>query len=172
MPDVVTKAVRSRMMAGIRGKHTKPELLIRRGLFARGYRFRLHGSGLPGKPDLVLRKHSAVILVHGCFWHRHRCALFKWPSSNVDFWRTKLTRNVTVGDASVRALRAEGWRVLVVWECALKGPERKDLAEVIDAVCAWLESDLQESEIAGRAGGAPNQRAVTGKGLRPRAAEK
>ena len=93
MADVVDRKTRSRMMSGIRGKNTRPELLIRKGLHARGFRFRLHDKRLPGKPDLVLPKYSAVIFVHGCFWHGHDCHLFKWPQSRREFWRKKITRN-------------------------------------------------------------------------------
>lgn len=93
MADTVPPDVRSRMMAGIKAKDTKPELIIRRGLHAMGFRFRLHAKGLPGKPDLVLRKYRAVIFVNGCFWHGHECVLFKWPKSRADFWREKINRN-------------------------------------------------------------------------------
>src|SRR5262245_6595907 len=99
MADVVSPEVRSRMMSGIRGKNTKPEMVLRRGLHAEGFRFRLHGPALPGRPDLVFPKWSAVIFVHGCFWHRHNCRLFKWPSTKSRFWRAKLTGNVSRDEA-------------------------------------------------------------------------
>ena len=150
MADVVTPAVRSRMMAGIRGKNTRPELLIRRELFARGYRYRLHVASLPGKPDLVFPKLRAVILVHGCFWHRHSCTLFKWPSTNVSFWRTKILRNCSVDRRSLRQLKIADWRVLTIWECALKGPGRLRIEIVIDKVVRWLLSHASTGEIQGR----------------------
>mgnify|MGYP001813680444 FL=1 len=121
MADVVDRKTRSRMMSGIRGKNTRPELLIRKGLHARGFRFRLHDKRLPGKPDLVLPKYSAVIFVHGCFWHGHDCHLFKWPQSRREFWRKKITRNKVKDAESYVSLKKEGWYILTIWECALKG---------------------------------------------------
>ena len=93
MTDVVDRETRSRMMAGIRGKDTKPELTIRKAIHARGFRYRIHDRRLPGKPDMVFPRYRAVILVNGCFWHGHNCHLFKWPSTRVDFWKTKIERN-------------------------------------------------------------------------------
>jgi DNA mismatch endonuclease, patch repair protein len=93
MADIVPKAKRSEMMAGIRGKNTRPEMLVRRALHAHGYRFRLHRKDLPGKPDIVLPKYRAVIFVHGCFWHGHDCHLFKWPKTREDFWIQKIKNN-------------------------------------------------------------------------------
>ena len=110
MADVVSAEVRSRMMAGIRGKNTKPEMIIRRGLHARGFRYLLHDKRLPGKPDLVLPKHRAVIFVNGCFWHGHDCPLFKWPKTRKGFWRTKIARNRENDESAVIALRRSGWR--------------------------------------------------------------
>src|SRR4051812_22955527 len=93
MPDIISKAKRSEMMAGIRGKNTKPEILIRGVLHKAGFRFRLHAKHLPGKPDLVLAKYHAAILVNGCFWHGHDCHLFRWPSTKKEFWRAKILKN-------------------------------------------------------------------------------
>jgi DNA mismatch endonuclease (patch repair protein) len=149
LPDIVDKTTRSRMMSGIRGKNTKPELLIRQGLFARGFRYRLHSSAVRGKPDIVLRKYCAVIFVHGCFWHGHHCHLFKLPSSRTPFWLEKISRN-RARDQMVRGqLRASGWRQLVIWECALRGKTRLDLDVAMARVEAWLRGDVPESEIAG-----------------------
>lgn len=140
-------------MSGIRGKDTAPEMLIRRGLHARGFRFRLHRKDLPGKPDLVLPGHGAVIFVHGCFWHRHDCHLFKWPGTRVEFWREKIGRNVT-RDAAVKAdLAARGWRVLTIWECALKGRTRRPVDEVLGEAAAWLRSEARHGEVRGQADG-------------------
>ena len=150
MADVVSPAVRSRMMAGIRSKNTRPELLIRRGLFALCYRYRLHVASLPGKPDLVFPGRRAVIFVHGCFWHRHGCALFKWPSTNVSFWRTKILRNRLVDRRAFRKLKRAEWRVLTIWECALRGAGRTEIDRVIGATARWLDSDSSSSEIRGR----------------------
>ena len=135
-------------MSGIRGKNTKPELLIRKALHARGFRYRLH-CDLPGKPDICLPKHRAVIFVHGCFWHGHGCHLFKWPSTRPEFWKAKIERNVEVDASAMAKLSAEGWRTGVVWECALKGRERLGLAEVVDNLSAWLESRSPQLSIRG-----------------------
>ena len=105
-------------MAAIRGKDTKPELLIRRGLHAKGFRYRLQGRGLPGRPDLVLPKHHAVIFVHGCFWHRHDCPLFRWPQTRQEFWREKIDGNARRDANAIGLLLDTGWRVGIVWECA------------------------------------------------------
>lgn len=149
MADIVTPEVRSRMMAGIRGRDTKPELVLRKGLHTAGFRYRLHARGLPGKPDMVFPKHGAVIFAHGCFWHGHDCALFRWPTTRQDFWREKITGN-RERDARVKAsLLAAGWRVLTVWECALKGTERLAPGKVISACANWLQSGGQSHEIRG-----------------------
>ncbi len=155
MVDVVDPETRSRMMAGIRGKDTKPEILIRQGLHRKGYRFRLHRVGLPGRPDLVFPSRQAVIMVHGCFWHGHDCHLFKWPSSRQEFWHGKITRNRQKDGESENALLRKGWRVLTVWECALKGRTRQPLERVIDQCAAWLETSTERAEITG------NDKAVT-----------
>jgi DNA mismatch endonuclease, patch repair protein len=151
MVDVVDGKTRSRMMAGIRGKDTKPELVIRSGLHRRGYRYRLHGKHLPGKPDIIFRGRSAVIFVHGCFWHGHDCHLFKWPSTRPEWWREKIEGNRS-RDAQVHArLKAEGWRQASVWECALKGRQRRDPDTVIEELADWLDSSRNELEIRGAA---------------------
>lgn len=108
------------MMAGIRGKDTKPEMIVRRGLHARGFRYRLHSRDLPGKPDIVLPKYRAVIFVHGCFWHGHDCPAFKWPKSREAFWRTKIERNRRRHDEVLAHLATMGWNAETVWECELR----------------------------------------------------
>lgn len=150
MADVVSPATRSRMMSGIRGKNTRPEMLVRRHLHARGFRYRLHVATLPGKPDIVLPRYRAVILIHGCFWHGHDCHLFKWPSSNESFWRDKITRNMAVDERTNRALYEAGWRVLTIWECSLKGKYLKPIEQVIDSVVDWLDSNDDTYEIRER----------------------
>jgi len=118
MADVVDKATRSRMMSGIKGKNTKPELLVRRYLHRRGLRYRLHVKGLPGTPDLVLPKYRTVIFVHGCFWHQHLgCRYAAIPKTRQEFWLEKLTANRFRDLANESRLGALGWRVLTIWEC-------------------------------------------------------
>ena len=149
MVDVVDQKTRSRMMSGIRSKNTKPELLIRKGLHARGFRFRLHDKHLPGKPDLVLPKYSAVIFVHGCFWHRHDCHLFKWPKTRREFWHKKLLRNQEKDVESYTRLKKDGWYILTIWECALKGRTRRPLDKVLDMAADWLVSGRRDRQIKG-----------------------
>ncbi len=149
MTDVVSKSVRSRMMAGIRSRDTKPETALRKRMFARGYRYKLNDKALPGKPDLVFPKYNAVIFVHGCFWHKHNCHLFKWPKSREAFWRSKLCNNAVRDKVVVEALRNKSWRVGKVWECSLKGKMRKPIDELIDEIESWLTSGEPHIEIAG-----------------------
>lgn len=151
MVDVVDSATRSRMMAGIRGSNTKPELAVRRGLHALGFRYRLHDRRLPGAPDLVFPKFRAALFVHGCFWHGHDCHLFKWPSSRPDFWRSKIAGNVERDRRQLAALGEAGWRTGIVWECALKGRARRPIAEVLEMVASWLRSDEATFELSGKA---------------------
>jgi len=150
MADIVSKKTRSRMMSGIRGKNTKPELLIRKAIFNRGYRYRLHTKELPGKPDIVFPKFRAVIFVHGCFWHLHECHLFKWPSTRPEFWKDKLEGNRERDRRKQKAIAELGWRILVVWECALKGKGKLDLNTITDRVETFLNSDILSAEITGR----------------------
>lgn len=150
MADIVDKLTRSRMMAGIRGKDTRPELLIRKGLHHLGLRYRLHVKDLPGKPDIVFRSHKAVIFIHGCFWHSHECHLFKMPASRQDFWTKKLDRNKMVDKHNIQALLEKSWRVSVVWECALKGKEKQELNHVLSRCYEWLLSEEQFIEITGK----------------------
>ena len=120
MTDFLTKAQRSERMSKIRGTDTKPELILRKLLHAYGLRYRLHQTGLPGKPDLVFARHKAVVFVHGCFWHRHSgCQIASTPKSNTDFWISKFQRNVVRDQRNIQALEAIGWRVYVAWECEL-----------------------------------------------------
>ena len=127
-------------MAAIRSANTKPELQVRRALHALGLRFRLHAKELPGKPDLVFPRHKAVIFVHGCFWHGHDCHLFKMPATRQEFWADKIGRNVANDTKAATALQADGWRVGVVWECALKGRTKPDFAETMQGLAMWVRS--------------------------------
>jgi DNA mismatch endonuclease (patch repair protein) len=136
-------------MAGIRGKNTKPELLVRRGLHALGFRFRLHDRALPGQPDMVLPRWRAIVFVHGCFWHAHSCSLFRWPATRPDFWRDKIGRNRD-RDAEVEAALCDaGWRVLKIWECSLKGRGRIGAEAVLSLAAEWIRSNQRHGEIRG-----------------------
>lgn len=138
MTDVLTPEQRRLVMRRIKSKDSKPELLMRRGLHQRGLRYRLHAPEIPGKPDMVFPKHQTIILVHGCFWHGHDCSLFKWPKTRAEFWERKIKRNVERDHQTLAALHAQGWRVLVVWECALKGKHRRNLECVLDNAQAFI----------------------------------
>ncbi len=137
MADIVDKATRSRMMAGIKGKNTRPEMQLRKALHAAGFRYRLHAANLPGRPDLVLPKYEAVIQVQGCFWHRHEgCPNCTSPTSNKPFWREKFSRTVERDRRNLKRLLESGWRVALVWECTLrKGGEDG----CFDALSKWLK---------------------------------
>jgi DNA mismatch endonuclease (patch repair protein) len=150
MADIVSPAVRSRMMAGIRGTNTKPEITLRRGLFAKGFRYRLHARSLAGKPDIVFPKFGAVIFVHGCFWHGHDCSLFKWPKSNEGFWKTKIDRNRQNDHRTTLTLSADGWRQATVWECALRGKHRLGDEQVVKSCARWLKSKSSTLELRER----------------------
>ena len=129
MTDIVDRKTRSRMMAGIRGVNTKPELAVRRRLFAAGFRYRLHPAGLPGRPDIVLPRYRSVLFVHGCFWHRHaQCKFAYTPKSNVSFWNAKFEANVARDKLVRQQLKKAGWRVHVIWECQVN---ERNLAEVV-----------------------------------------
>jgi DNA mismatch endonuclease, patch repair protein len=150
MADVLDAAARSRNMRAIRSTNTRPEIAVRRILHARGFRFRLHGKSLPGKPDIVLRRHRAVILVHGCFWHGHNCALFRLPATRTQFWSGKIARNHTNDIRTLRALHRAGWRTAVIWECALKGPDRLAPGRLAGRLVRWLGADSTSLVIRGR----------------------
>jgi DNA mismatch endonuclease, patch repair protein len=149
MADTVSSAVRSRMMAGIRAKDTKPEMIVRRGLHAMGFRFRLHDRKLPGKPDLVFPKYRAVIQVNGCFWHGHECALFKWPKSREAFWREKIERNRANDAANAVKISAIGWRQLTVWECAIKRRDMQARTAILARCRDWLAGGDESKAIWG-----------------------
>jgi DNA mismatch endonuclease (patch repair protein) len=127
MPDTLSPADRSERMSRVRGRDTKPELVVRRLLHAMGYRYRLHAKELPGKPDIVFRGRKKAIFVHGCFWHRHpdpACKLARLPKTRLDFWLSKLDANRARDIANVERLEAMGWQVLLVWECELRDREQ------------------------------------------------
>ena len=150
MADVLTSKQRRLNMSRIRSRDTKPEMILRRGLHALGLRFRVCREDLPGSPDLVFSRHRAVVLVHGCFWHGHSCPMFKWPATRPDFWKNKIIGNCDRDQAAVNALREKGWRVLVVWECALRGPGRWTVKDVVDRCEDFVRGPAQTvAEISG-----------------------
>ena len=125
MTDIVDSVTRSRMMSGIRGRNTKPEILIRSLLHRQGFRFRLHVRELPGKPDIVLPRYHAAIFVHGCFWHGHDCKKGKLPSSNIDFWKNKILKNKLRDNENQAQLALLSWKVIVIWQCEISKIDKK-----------------------------------------------
>ena len=143
MPDTLSQSQRSYCMSSIRGKNTKPEILVRKGLHARGFRFRLHNNKLPGSPDIVLPKYGVAIMVNGCFWHGHKgCRYATKPKSNVEFWETKIARNRHRDEVTNAHLEALGWHVITVWECELRG--KAEAASKLDA----LVEEIREAGVA------------------------
>lgn len=132
MSDVLPPEQRRLNMSRIKGRDTKPELLIRRGLHAHGFRYRLHERKLPGSPDIVFPSYRVAILVHGCFWHGHDCSMFRMPETRRQFWSAKIAANQARDTRVHEALLALGWRVLTVWECCLRGVYRCPLESILD----------------------------------------
>lgn len=132
MADVHNKAIRSYNMSQIKGKNTKPEMLVRRFLHARGFRYKLHDKSLPGKPDLVLPKYKTAIFIHGCFWHGHEgCRYFVVPKTRTEWWLNKIKGNNANDHKAQDALVAQGWTVIVIWECDLKPNKINDTLNTI-----------------------------------------
>ncbi len=127
MADIKSPEDRSKNMAAIRATETKPEVIVRKYLFSKGFRYRKNDKRLPGRPDIVLPKYRTVIFINGCFWHGHEgCKYFVWPVANADFWRSKIRANMDRDERNKRLLENAGWKVLTVWECELKPAKRND----------------------------------------------
>ncbi|WP_299181955.1 very short patch repair endonuclease [uncultured Neptuniibacter sp.] len=147
MVDVHEKAIRSKNMSAIRSKDTKPEIWLRKQLHARGYRYRLNHPHLPGKPDLVFNKFKSVIFVNGCFWHMHSCPLFKVPKTRTDWWLQKLSKNKERDQESIKQLEQDGWKVLTVWECAIKKSQKNNGADLLALITHWIENETTSKSI-------------------------
>lgn len=139
MADNHSKEVRSMNMSHIRSKDNKPEEIVRKFLFSQGYRYRKNVRCLPGCPDIVLPKYRTVIFVNGCFWHKHDCPRFVWPSSNQEYWKAKILGNVERDKRNIELLRKAGWKVIIVWECELK---KKCREETFDRLISNIRSNL------------------------------
>lgn len=149
MTDVMSPEKRSALMSRIRGRDTKPELQIRKALWHAGLRFRLDVRSLPGRPDIVLPKWNAVIFVHGCFWHRHEgCQLFRLPSTRASFWDAKLAANHERDERTTKSLQTDGWRVLTIWECAL----RSAAGDAGHQCVQWIRTGAVTAEMVGENG--------------------
>lgn len=131
MADIISPERRSALMSRIRGKDTKIELEVRRGLHSLGFRYRLGGAGLPGRPDVVLPRFRTVVFVHGCFWHGHGCYLYRLPKTRPEFWQTKIDANRARDSRQVEQLQQDDWNVETVWECELRSRSTEERAEVI-----------------------------------------
>lgn len=150
MADVHTPEQRSYNMSQIRSKNTKPEELVRKYLFSKGFRYRKNDARLPGKPDIVLPKYKTVIFVNGCFWHGHEgCRYFVWPKNNAEFWKAKISGNIQRDLQCHQSLMEQGWKVIVIWECELKKATRE---ATLDGLAAQLKQMLPETQEEGRNG--------------------
>lgn len=144
MTDIVSRDKRSAMMSMIRGKNTKPEMTVRSLLHRAGFRFRLHVGYLPGRPDIVLPRHKAVLEVRGCFWHGHACHLFRLPATRKEFWKEKIETNVSRDKRNSDLLMQAGWRLMIIWECSLK----QGLAPgFVESLTDWILSGQQHAEL-------------------------
>ena len=151
MADLLTSNQRRYCMSRIRGKNTKPEILVRKGLHARGFRFRLHNKKLPGSPDILLPKYGVAIMVNGCFWHGHKgCRYATNPKSNAEFWETKIARNRHRDEVTAAHLEALGWHVITIWECELRGTDKsvRRIDELVNEICdAGLVKQNRDEQI-------------------------
>lgn len=138
MVDSLTPEQRSAQMSRIRGSNTKLEVLVRKGLHARGFRYRLGGAKLPGRPDIVLPKYQTVVFVHGCFWHGHDCPLYRLPKTRPEFWADKIGKNRARDSKVIEQLKELGWRSVIVWECSLRGIKQAARDQFMDALAATI----------------------------------
>lgn len=142
MTDNKTREERSVNMSHIRSSNTKPEELVRKYLFAQGFRYRKNDKRYPGKPDIVLPKYKTIIFVNGCFWHMHNCSRSRLPKSNLDYWRPKIKRNVERDQENYEKLKQAGWNVLIIWECELK---KKFLQDRLQRLCLEIKKNIEKS---------------------------
>ena len=143
MVDIFSKEKRSQNMAAIKSKNTKPELAIRKLLFNKGFRFRLHSDILPGSPDVVLKKYKVVVFIHGCFWHHHPCCnKSHYPKSNVAFWKNKIEKNQQRDQVSYKEINLQGWHVIVIWECFITKKNLYELGKQLEQLIKNPDYDL------------------------------
>lgn len=141
--DIWDKKKRSEVMSKIRSKDTKPELTLRKALFAKGFRYRVNDKKLPGKPDIVLSKYNTVIFLHGCFWHRHEgCKYAYTPKTNTEFWVNKITSNVHRDTINTEKLTALGWNVITIWECEIRHDHKHDITPLVERISAVLSTQI------------------------------
>ena len=149
--DVLTSEQRSRCMAAIKGKDTKPEMMVRKFLFSKGLRYRVNNRKLPGSPDIVLKKYKTVVFIDGCFWHGHEgCKYYRLPKTNEEFWSHKINANIARDNANTKDLKLAGWKVIRIWECEIKvKPKREETLEVLyrQIVGTSVEYHPEESDL-------------------------
>lgn len=141
--DVHTPEQRSFNMSRIKGKNTKPEMLVRKWLWHQGYRYQLHRKDLPCKPDIVFPRRKKIIFIHGCFWHQHDCKYFKWPKNNQQFWRKKIGNNVIRDQKNAQLLKEKGWKILTVWECEIKN----DQNNILNSIISFLSHTYENAKV-------------------------
>lgn len=147
MTDTVDTKTRSKIMSSVKSKDTQIELIVRKALFAKGFRYKINDKTLPGKPDIALPKYKAVIFINGCFWHGHNCKRGKLPETNTDFWSQKINSNIVRDKQNIKQLKNLGWRVAVVWECSLRGKTSMGLQTVAGKLESWLKNTSNYIEI-------------------------
>lgn len=146
MTDIFTKAKRSKIMSSISSKNTKPEVILRKALFGKGYRYRINYAKLPGKPDIVLPQYKTVIFVNGCFWHAHiQCKDAHLPKTNIEFWKNKINLNVERDNKNIKQLKELGWNIIIVWECEIK---KKNMPFLLDKITNCLSQAKQQKSFA------------------------
>lgn len=141
---------RKRIMSSIKSKNTKPEMIIRKGLFRRGYRYRLYDKKIPGTPDVIFPRFQALIFVHGCFWHGHGCKLYRMPKNNVLYWESKILRNQQRDSEILQRLLSLNWRVMLIWECAIVGKYSYSPDTLFSQIEKWLHSSNNYQILEGR----------------------
>ncbi|MDL2271801.1 very short patch repair endonuclease [Desulfovibrio sp. OttesenSCG-928-I05] len=143
MGDRLTQEQRRRCMSSIKNKDSTPEMVVRKGLHKLGLRYRLHAKNLPGTPDLVFTKYRTVLFVHGCFWHKHDCYKFSMPATRTDFWQNKLKHNKLRDERNIAILREIGWRVIIIWECAISGKKRQKQELLLNKIFNAIKHNSQ-----------------------------
>ncbi len=146
--DIFSQEKRSKLMSSVKGKDTKPEIMLRKALFNKGFRYSLHNKEIEGKPDIYLKKHNVIIFFHGCFWHGHDCKAAKLPKTRIEFWNNKITSNKERDSKVFTILLNKGFRVLIVWGCSFKGMGKDRFNEVVDKTIEWISSDSATNEIS------------------------
>ncbi|RUM92356.1 MAG: very short patch repair endonuclease [Thiomicrospira sp.] len=148
MTDTVNQQTRSKIMSQVKNKNTNIEIIVRKALFAKGFRYKINDKKLPGSPDIVLPKYRAVIFVNGCFWHGHHCPKGKPPKSNIKYWKDKIIKNQQRDEININQLLNQGWKVAIVWECTLKGKSAFPMKKILLTLENWLKVGSGKIEIS------------------------